>query len=116
MSLYSSYKEEKISEDVNVLKQLQEIVGTGYEVTTGIIRGLSIRSEKRRMFARVELVGIEATISTVSSHWSVEQATVMMKELQEATQMAAEINLFLKELDYQYKKDFELWEHNNKLK
>jgi len=110
MSLYSSYKKEKISGDVNVLKQLQEIVGTGYKITTSW--GLDVRSLKGRRFASVEIVNMEATVSTVSSHWTVEQATVMLKQMREATQMAAEINLFLKDLDYQYKEDFEREEYS----
>jgi len=114
MSLYSSYKKEKISGDVNVLKQLREIVGTGYEISTSW--GLDVRSLKGIRFASVQIVNTKATVLTVSSHWTVEQATVMLKQMQEATQMAAEINLFLKDLDHQYKEDFERSEYNNKLK
>ena len=114
MSLYSSYKRERIVGDVNILKQLQKIVGTGYEISTSW--GLDVRSLKFLRLASVEIVSMEATVSTVSSHWTVEQATVMLKQMQEATQMAAEINLFLKDLDHQYKEDFERSEYNNKLK
>jgi len=39
----------------------------------------------------------------------------MLKQMQEATQMAAEINLFLKDLDHQYKEDFEREPYSNQL-
>lgn len=109
--LFETWKRAKIIKDENIMNCLNEIGQTyGYTIEEGF--GIHIRKVRRSYrepkYAEVTYSGIENfTINTVSSHWDVNEATIFMKQLKQATECAAELNAFLASLEGFLKKEYE---------
>lgn len=108
--LFRSWKEAKIQKDETIMEQMNLIAKPyGYSIEEGF--GIYIKKERKnhyeQKYAEVAYSGFEFSISTVSSHWDVSEATIFMKQLKEATECAAELNTYLASLERPLKKEFE---------
>jgi hypothetical protein len=109
-AMYQTWKRAKLQEDKGIMEQLNEMVKPyDYTIESGF--GFYIRKAQKahyeQKYAEVAWNGWEFAISTVSSHWDVSEATTFMKQLRESTEIVAELNTFIKKLDYAWKKEFE---------
>jgi hypothetical protein len=109
--LFETWKRAKIQKDDTILGNLNLISEQyGYIIADGY--GLHVGRKKKAYFeeryAEVRYNGFSSfQVSTVSSTWTVSEATIMMKQLKEATECAAELNIYLESLNRQLKNDFD---------
>lgn len=108
-AMFETWKRSAIMKDSKIQEVLSEIASEyGYRIETGFGMNVSrIISRRTERYAELTWSGWEFQISTVSSHWNAEEAILFMKQLQKATEAAAELNTFLKSLDYNLRHEFE---------
>jgi hypothetical protein len=111
MDLYGSWKKSKISQDEKIKNELNLIAKPyGYIISDSF--GLHVQKLemdiRRPKYAEVSYTGWESfQISTVSSHWDISEATIYIKQLKEATECAAELNNYIKAIDYDLKREYQ---------
>lgn len=109
--LFQTWKQAKILKDELIIGHMNLIAEQyGYIIQEGF--GLHIQPRQKayreERYAEVSYNGFSNfAIRTVSSSWTVSEATIMMKQLKEATECAAELNTFLESLDRPLKKEFD---------
>lgn len=108
---FESWKMARLQKDEAILGHLNLISEQyGYIIADGF--GLHVgrkpKAYREERYAEVRYSGFASfQIGTVSSTWTVSEATIMMKQLKEATECAAELNTYLESLNRTLKKEFE---------
>lgn len=106
-SIYQTWKQSKMATDEAIQAAFAEISARhNHKYQSGFYIARNRKNYEER-YAEAAWSGWAFTISTVSSHWTAEEAIIFMKQLQEATECVSELNIFIKSLDYQLKREFQ---------
>lgn len=106
-ALFQTWKQSEMATNEDIQAAFKEIASRynhKYQKGFYITRNRKNYEEK---YAEAIWSGWEFSISTVSSSWTAEEATIFMKQLKEATECVSELNIFIKSLDYKLKRQFE---------
>lgn len=108
-AMFRTWKRSEILKNDQIQESLSQIAKEyGYRIEDGFGMHVSrIVTRRGALYAELSWSGWEFQISTVSSHWNAEEAIIFIKQLQNATEAASELNTFLKSLDYSLKREFE---------
>lgn len=106
-AMYQTWKQAEMATNEEIQAAFAEIASRynhKYQKGFYIARN---RKNYEQKYAEAIWQGWGFAISTVSSSWTAEEATIFMKQLKEATELVSELNIFISSLDYKLKKDFE---------